>query len=137
MLEADQDEMQKMGIRTSQFNLSGFGCAIALLVMFWLLGAVGLGWLVKSFVILVILILMAPVIALMAFLGFQWWLQRNLVEDKCPVCGYQLTGLNQTQIQCPSCGEPLLVASGHLTRIAPPGTIDVQAVEVSAKQIED
>ncbi|MCL1466163.1 DUF2614 family zinc ribbon-containing protein [Argonema galeatum] len=135
MLEADQDEMQKMGsIRTSQLNLSGFGCAITLLVMFWVLGAVGLGWLVKSFVILVILILMAPVIA---FLAFRWWLQRNLVEDKCPVCGYQLTGLNQTEIRCPSCSEPLRMEQGHFSRITPPGTIDVQAVEVSAKQIED
>lgn len=134
MLEADQDEMQKMSIKTPQFNLSGIGCLLTLIVMFWVLGAIGLGWLVKSFVVLVIFILMAPAIA---FLGFRWWLQRNLVEDKCPVCGYELTGLNQTQMRCPSCSEPLFVEAGQFKRVAPPGTIDVQAIEVSAKQIDD
>ena len=134
MLEADQDQIQKMSFKTSQFNLSGIGCLLTLLVMFWVLGAIGLGWLVKSFVILVILIVMAPVIA---FLGFRWWLQRNLVEDKCPVCGYELTGLNQTQLHCPSCGEPLQVEEGQIKRVTLPGTIDVQAVDVSVKQLED
>lgn len=123
-----------MSIRTSQFNLSGIGCLLTLLVMFWILGAIGLGWLVKSFVILVIFIVMAPVVA---FVGFRWWLQRNLIEDKCPVCGYELTGLNQTQMRCPSCSEPLMVEEGRFQRITPPGTIDVQAIEVSAKQLEE
>ena len=123
-----------MSIRTSQFNLSGIGCLLTLLVMFWILGAIGLGWLVKSFVILVIFIVMAPIVA---FLGFRWWLQRNLIEDKCPVCGYELTGLNQTQLRCPSCSEPLMVEEGRFKRITPPGTIDVQAIEVSAKQLEE
>jgi len=45
--------------------------------MLWLLGAIGLGWLVKSFFILVGLILVTPVIA---FFGFRWWLRRNLIQ---------------------------------------------------------
>jgi len=76
----------------------------------------------------------APAIA---FLGLRWWLRRSLVRDHCPVCSYELTGLNQTQIQCPSCGEPLKVEGGHFHRLTPPGTIEVEAVDVSAKQLEE
>lgn len=123
-----------MRLNTSQFDIPGLGCGLTLLAFLWILGAVGLGWLVKSFLILVVLILVAPAIA---FFGFRWWLQRNLVEDKCPVCSYQFTGLRQTELRCPSCGEPLQIEGGHFQRLTPPGTIDVQAVEVSVQQIED
>ena len=123
-----------MSIKTSQFNFSGFSCALSVLLLFWMLGAIGLGWLVKSFLVLILLLVMAPVAA---FFLFRWWLQRNLIEDKCPVCGYEFAGLNQTQMRCPSCSEPLVIEKGHFQRITPPGTIDVQAVEVSAKQLEE
>lgn len=128
------NDMQKMRLNTSQFDLSGLGCWLTILVFLWMLGSVGLGWLVKSFAILVVLIFAVPAVA---FFGFRWWLKRNLVEDQCPVCSYQFTGLNQTQLSCPNCGEPLQVEGGHFTRLVPPGTIDVQAVEVSPKQLED
>ncbi|MGK7872073.1 MAG: hypothetical protein AB4426_01775 [Xenococcaceae cyanobacterium] len=116
------------------FNNSGFGCLLPLLLTVLLLGSVGLGWLVKSFLILIALLLLMPVIA---WLGFRWWLQRNLVEDQCPVCSYEFTGFNRTECRCPNCGEPLKVESGHFHRLTPPGTIDVEAVEVSVKQLED
>jgi hypothetical protein len=100
----------------------------------WLLGAIGLGWLVKSFFILVGLILITPVIA---FFGFRWWLRRNLIQADCPVCQYEFVSLNQTEFSCPNCNEPLKVEDGRFNRLTPPGTIDVSAVEVSAKTIED
>ncbi|XHX76243.1 MAG: hypothetical protein RBJ76_17585 [Stenomitos frigidus ULC029] len=100
----------------------------------WLLGAIGLGWLVKSFFILVGLILITPVIA---FFGFRWWLRRNLIQADCPVCQYGFVSLNQTEFSCPNCNEPLKVEDGRFNRLTPPGTIDVSAVEVSAKTIDD
>jgi hypothetical protein len=99
-----------------------------------LLGAVGLGWVVNGFLILIGFVIVSPVIG---WLVFRWWLKRNLVEDKCPVCAYEFTGFNRTECQCPSCGEPLKVEQGHFNRLVPPGTIDVEAVEVSVRQIED
>ncbi|HEY9665504.1 MAG TPA: hypothetical protein V6C91_01805 [Coleofasciculaceae cyanobacterium] len=117
-----------------QFNLSGASCWLVLLAIFLLLGSVGLGWVVNSFLILVGFVLITPAIG---WLAFRWWLKRNLVEDKCPVCTYEFTGFNQTDCRCPNCGEPLKVEQGHFNRLTPPGTIDVEAVEVSAKQIED
>lgn len=126
--------MNPNSFRSLQFNLAGVRFWLTLLAVVWLLGTLGLGWLVKSFVILLLLLLVAPVIA---FLGFRWWLQRNLVEDQCPVCQYEFTGLNNAQLRCPSCGEPLQVAQGRFRRLTPPGTVDVEAVEVSARQIED
>jgi len=123
-----------MSLNIPQFNFSRLRCVLTLILTVWLLSAIGLGWLVKSFVILVFFLVTAPIIA---FFGFRWWLKRNLIEDKCPVCGYELTGLNQTQMRCPSCSEPLIIEEGRFKRITPPGTIDVQAVEVSAQQLED
>lgn len=115
-------------------NDSGLGCFLTLLLVALLLGSVGLGWLVNGFLIVLALLLLAPVVA---FWGFRWWLQRNLVEDNCPVCDYEFTGFNRTECRCPNCGEPLKVESGHFQRLTPPGTIDVEAVEVSAQQLDE
>jgi hypothetical protein len=117
-----------------KFSLSDLGCWLTVLSTFLLLGTVGLGWLVNGFLILVLLAIITPLIG---WFGFRWWLRRNLVEDKCPVCAYDFTGFNRTECQCPSCGEPLKVEQGHFNRLTPPGTIDVEAVEVSVQRLED
>lgn len=114
--------------------LSEIGRWVTPLLIVWLLVSIGLGWLVKSVLIIIGLITIAPVIA---FFGFRWWLNRNLIIDRCPVCSYEFTGLNQTQFQCPSCGEPLKGEGDSFERLTPPGTIDVDAIEVSAKAIEE
>jgi hypothetical protein len=115
-------------------QISGLGFWLTLLAIVWLLGSIGLGWLVKSFFILIAIILITPVIA---FLGFRWWLKRNLVIDRCPVCGYESAGINNTQLRCPNCSEPLKVEHKHFHRLTPPGTVDVDAIDVTVKQIED
>lgn len=108
---------------------------LVLLLIACVLVSIGLGWVVKSFLILVGFLLLTPVVI---FFGLQWWLKRNLVEGNCPVCQYQLTALNQTPFQCSNCGEPLKVEQGIFSRLTPPGTIDVTAVEVSSvQQLED
>lgn len=121
-------------IRTVQFNLAGLRFWIALLLVVWLLSAVGLGWVVKSFAILFALLLAAPIVG---FLVLRWWLRRNLVEDQCPVCSHPSVGINGLQLRCPSCGEPLKVEQGRFLRLTPPGTVDVQAIEVPTKRLED
>ncbi|WP_341529836.1 hypothetical protein WKK05_11240 [Nostoc sp. UHCC 0302] len=123
-----------MSLKSFQLNLLNLRPWLTLLAVIWLLASLGLGWLVNSLLIIVGLLLLAPVIA---FFGFRWWLQRNLVADQCPVCTYEFTGLNNTQLQCPSCGESLLVKNSHFQRFAPEGTIDIKAVEVPAKSLED
>jgi ribosomal protein S27E len=122
-----------MSLKSFQLSFPRLASWLIPFLVIWLLGSVGLGWLVNSFIILMGLLLLAPVLA---FVWFRWWLQRNLVQAQCPVCNYELTALNRTQIQCSNCGELLKVEQGKLNRLTPPGTIDVQAVEVSA-QIED
>ncbi|MBD2456946.1 hypothetical protein H6G80_23075 [Nostoc sp. FACHB-87] len=123
-----------MSFNNSQLNMLNLRPLLTFLAVIWLLGSLGLGWLVKSLFILFALLSLAPVVA---FVGFRWWLQRNLVTDKCPVCAYEFTGLNNSQLQCPNCGEQLLVQKGHFQRFAPEGTIDVTAVEVQAQSLED
>ncbi len=100
----------------------------------FLLGSVGLRWIVNGFAIFFALLLLLPTLA---WIGMSWWLQSNLIQDRCPVCSYEITGFNKAEFSCPNCGEPLKAESGHFQRLTPPGTIDVQAVEVSVQQLED
>jgi predicted RNA-binding Zn-ribbon protein involved in translation (DUF1610 family) len=113
-----------------QYNSSGLGCWLSAILIALLLGSVGLGWIVNGFLLLVAFLAIAPVLA---FWGLQWWLKRNLVQDSCPVCSYEFTGFKNAEFKCPNCGEPLKVESGNFRRLTPPGTIDVEAVEVSAQ----
>jgi predicted RNA-binding Zn-ribbon protein involved in translation (DUF1610 family) len=116
-------------------NLPRISNWLILLGIACVLVSIGLGWVVKSFLIVVGLLLLTPVVG---FFALQWWLKQNLIEDKCPVCQYEFTALNQTQFQCANCGEPLKIEEGHFSRLTPPGTIDVTAVEVSSVQhLED
>lgn len=107
---------------------------LKVILVFWLLSLIGLGGLVKSFLVVLGLLILAPVVVM---IGFYWWFQRNLVQGVCPVCQFELAGVNGTQTQCPQCGEPLNLQDRQFIRQTPPGTIDVQAVEVSAQVVDD
>jgi hypothetical protein len=122
------------GFRSLQINIPSISFWLIFIGFIWLIGAVGVVWLIKSILILIGFIIITPIIA---FIGFRWWLQRNLVEDQCPVCGYQFTGVKGMEFRCPSCAEPLQIKQGHFNRLAPPGTVDVEAVEVTSQQLKD
>ncbi|WP_088243273.1 hypothetical protein [Calothrix rhizosoleniae] len=107
---------------------------LTLFIVVWLLGSLGLGWLVNSLLILVGLLFLAPIVL---FFGFRWWIQQNLISDRCPVCGYGVTGLNNTQLQCSNCGEQLFIQERQIQRFTPEGTIDVNAIEVPSQSMED
>lgn len=118
---------------TLQFNWSGISNWLIALAIMGLLASVGLGWLVNSILILIGIAIITPIILVVVA---QWWLNRNLIQDSCPVCGHEFMAFNQTQCQCPSCGEPIQIKQGRFTRITPPGTIDVKAVDVSSETLE-
>jgi hypothetical protein len=120
------------GFRQIQFNLSGIGCWLTLLGVIWLLGAVGLGWLVKSLAVLVLLVILAPVLG---FLGLRFWLRRNLVQANCPVCSTPLTGIKGADTLCPNCGTPLKANADGFQRLAEEGTIDITAVDVTVETL--
>lgn len=120
--------------RIYSINDSGLGCAASLVLVGVLLGAVGLGWIVNGFLILLAFFTIAPVIG---WFALQWWLKRKLVIDQCPVCTYEFTGFNNTECRCPNCGEPLKIENGHFHRITLPGTIDINAIEVPVQVLEE
>lgn len=126
--------MNQDSFKNFQVGLAEVSRFLLPFAVIWLLGAIGLGWLVKSFFILMALILVAPVIA---YFGFRWWLRRNVIQSDCPVCHAEFVGLNKTEFRCPNCTEPLIVENGRFQRLTPPGTIEVNAVEVPAQVIED
>ena len=100
---------------------------LTLLVICLLLGSLGLGWLVKSALIVIGLAILTPIVGI---LGFFWWLRRNIVQAECPVCNELLQAVGGSEIECSNCGELLKVENGKLLRSTPPDTIDVVAVEV-------
>jgi predicted RNA-binding Zn-ribbon protein involved in translation (DUF1610 family) len=107
---------------------------LKVLLGIWVLSFLGLGWIVQSVLALLALFIIVPAIG---FFIFRWWLQKNLVQAPCPVCQFELVGLNGNQTQCPQCGEPLQIRDNVFVRLTPPGTIDVQAVEVTAQVVDD
>ncbi len=124
--------MNQPGFRQIQFNLSGLGCWLTLLGVIWLLGAVGLGWLIKSLAVIVVLILLIPVFA---FVGLRFWLKRNLVQARCPVCTTPITGIRDAATQCPNCGTVLTATATGFQRQAEEGTIDITAVDVTVDAV--
>jgi Zn finger protein HypA/HybF involved in hydrogenase expression len=119
--------------RSIQVRFPGIGCWASLIIMVWLLGSVGLGWIIKSALVLFALILLVPVVA---FVGLRFWIKRNLIQGDCPVCAQPLTGLTVLATTCPNCGTTLQVTRQGFQRATADGTIDVQAVEVSAQTID-
>ena len=110
-----------------QVNFHRVQSWLTIVVFCLLLGSLGLGWLVKSALVIIGLAVITPVIG---FLGFFWWLRRSIVQADCPVCNYPIQGVNGSEVQCTKCGEVLKVDRGKLVRETPPDTIDVVAVEV-------
>ncbi len=112
-----------------QVNLPGLQSGLTIVAICLLLGSLGLGWVVKSALAIVAVVIFAPVVG---FLGFFWWLRRSIVQAACPVCAYPLQGIDGNEVQCSNCGEVLKVDRGRLIRETPPDTIDVVAVEVTS-----
>lgn len=112
-----------------QVNLPRFQSWLTIVAICLLLGSLGLGWLVKSALIVVGLFILTPIVG---FLGFFWWLRRSIVQADCPVCSYPIQGINGNEVQCSNCGELMKVDQGQLVRDTPPDTIDIIAVEVSS-----
>lgn len=126
--------MNQDNLKNLQIGMTEVSRLLLPFIVIWLLGAIGLGWIVKSLLILVALLLLVPIIA---FVGFRWWLKRNLIQAECPVCQHEFVSLNNSEFRCPSCNEPLKAEHGHFTRLVPAGTIDVSAVEVPVQKIDD
>lgn len=125
--------MNSNDFKRLSLNFSGLKTLIVLIAIVSLLGSLGLGWLVNWAIALLLLLLLAPVVALV---GLSWWARRNLVSSQCPTCGYGFAGFAQTECRCPSCGEPLDIRDGTFQRRTPPGTIDVEAIDLGATAID-
>jgi hypothetical protein len=120
----------------NQLNLpAGVQRLLWLLLIVWVLGATSFGsFVMKSVLFVMALLTVLPVVG---FFGLKWWLKSNLVQSQCPVCQHEFSGLNGQTAQCPSCGEMLQIEAGKFRRMAEPGVIDVDVVEVSASVVED
>jgi predicted RNA-binding Zn-ribbon protein involved in translation (DUF1610 family) len=113
--------------RIWQLNLAGLRPWLTMILLVCIASSLGLGWLLKSALIIVGLVTLLPILGM---LGVFWWSSRNVVRATCPVCDAELTGFNNTEMDCPSCGEALRVDRGQILRLALPNTIDIAAVEI-------
>ena len=126
--------MRSFDSQQAMLSFNAFKPWIIAFLVVWVFGALGLGWLIKSFFYLLLILMMLPVVL---FLVGRWWLSRNLIQQPCPVCGYELTGISVVETQCPSCGERLEIKNKSFQRISTPGTIDVEVVDVTAQSLDD
>ncbi len=126
--------MTPNGFRQLQLNFSGMGCWLTLAIGFLLMTTVGIGWLLKSLLVLIVLLFLIPIVLIV---GVQFWLRRNLVEGTCPSCSQPLTGFKTIPLSCPSCGVALQATDGTFVRVAPEGTIDVDAINVEVSNGDD
>ncbi|MEL6553885.1 MAG: hypothetical protein AAFQ63_10560 [Cyanobacteria bacterium J06621_11] len=115
-----------------QVRFPGLGCWVFVLISFWVIGAIGITGLLKATFALVLFLFLAPVVA---FLGLQFWVKRNLVQGSCPVCEQPLTSLKSVKMPCPNCGTQVSVVDGKFERVAGEGVIDVQAVDVQTTAV--
>lgn len=111
----------------------GLGCWVFILGGAWIISAIGLSGIIKSIFVLGLFIILAPVLA---FLGLQFWVKRNLIEGDCPVCEQSLAGLKNSKMPCVNCGTELSVTAEGFERFANDGVIDIQAVDVQASTID-
>lgn len=116
-----------------QVQFPGLGCWLFILGAIWLLGALGIGGIVKSIFALVLFVVLAPVLA---FLALRFWIRRNLVSGSCPVCEQSLAGLKNSKMPCPNCGTELSVTAEGFERFASDGIIDIQAVDMQSVDIQ-
>lgn len=117
-----------------QVRFPGLGCWIFVLGAAWLLGAIGLGGIVKSIFALILFLVLTPVIVLIVA---RLWIKKNLVEGDCPVCGQSLTSLKSVKLACPNCATELITIEEGFERFAPEGVIDVQAVDIQGSSVID
>ncbi len=116
------------------FNGSGLGCWLTVIGLAYLLGVVGLGWIVQSLLMIALLVIITPVIG---FFGFRWWLRHNLVSAPCPVCSAPVSGLKNRSTTCLNCGTPLSFQGEYLQRATPEGTVEVSAVDITGDDPTD
>ena len=116
-----------------QVRFPSLGCWLFVLGAAWLLGAIGLGGIVKSIFALVAFLILVPVITLIVA---RFWLKRNLVEGNCPVCEQSLTSLKSVKLACPNCTTQLVTTADGFERFAPDGIIDVQAVDIQSSTVD-
>jgi hypothetical protein len=102
---------------------SGLRFWLITFLVLWGLGAIGLGWLVNTFFILIGLTIALPIVAILVL---QWTVSRSLITSACPVCSTEFTAAKNSQVQCPGCGELLQVEQQKFVRPTMPGTIDVE-----------
>lgn len=126
--------MRSFDSQQALLSFNAFKPLIITFLVIWLVGALGLGWLIKSFFLLILCLMLVPVLLL---IGGRWWLSRNLIQQPCPVCSYELTGLSVVETRCPSCGEVLEIKNKTFQRVSSPGTVDVDVVDVTAQSVED
>jgi hypothetical protein len=111
-----------------QLNWAGVKPWLTPLLFVFLISTVGLGWLLKSILLLFGLFILLPILGIV---GAVWWSSRNVVNGACPVCDSSLSAFNGTALDCLSCGEALRVENRQIVRLAPPNTIDIAAVEIN------
>lgn len=97
----------------------------------WLVLTGRIGFLFDSFLILVAVLSIVPVLAM---LGFRWWVNRQLVQGICPSCGTSVTGLKGQSFPCTVCGNTVQGETTGDFSVKDPSSA---TIDIDAKQVDD
>lgn len=117
-------------LSTGRFFQTGTGQAVLWGGLVWLIITGRIGVLFDSFLILLVVVSIVPVVAIIVF---RWWVGRQLVQGTCPNCGADVTGLRGQPFQCAACGTILQGDGTGSFSVNDPtsATIDIDATEIN------
>eukprot|EP00181_Compsopogon_caeruleus_P001824 CAMPEP_0184681320 /NCGR_PEP_ID=MMETSP0312-20130426/4293_1 /TAXON_ID=31354 /ORGANISM="Compsopogon coeruleus, Strain SAG 36.94" /LENGTH=140 /DNA_ID=CAMNT_0027132079 /DNA_START=229 /DNA_END=651 /DNA_ORIENTATION=- len=106
-------------------------------VLAWIIVTGKVGFLVDSFLFVIVLASLLPVIG---FFVFRWWASNNVIETKCPSCGVEMDALKNQPTQCLNCSAVFTVNVQESSKKSPSASNDFKAseviVDVDAKSVD-
>lgn len=129
-LEGFQRRAAALGANTRKFLASSTGQLFVWGGLFWLLISGQIGWILQSFLFLLFMFSVVPVLGILVL---RFWLNRQLVQGECPSCGAAVTGLKGRSFQCMNCGQMIQNDEFGNFSVKDPATA---TIDIHAKRID-
>jgi len=143
-LQEAQAQIASLTRSLQQFLSNGTGLIFpAVFVLLLVTGQIK--WVFDIFNFIFLLVFILPVVLVIAL---NLWVKTSVVDGECPNCGSRVMLAKKSQSLCMTCGTPLLVENGKVSRVSVYNTrtdtrtgkqtvvdvVDVEAIDVDSKE---
>mmetsp|Transcript_13191 Transcript_13191/g.30324 ORF Transcript_13191/g.30324 Transcript_13191/m.30324 type:complete len:234 (-) Transcript_13191:160-861(-) len=144
LIQELQSQIAGLTRSLQQFLSNGTGLIFpAVFVLLLVTGQVK--WVFDIFNFIFLLVFILPVVLVIAL---NLWVKTSVVDGECPNCGSRVMLAKKSQSLCMTCGTPLLVENGKVSRVSVYNTrtdtrtgkqtvvdvVDVEAIDVDSKE---